>query len=50
MCVCGGGGGGGGRGGGLLPVYGIVRMCMPNGPLFSVLPGSGRGGGGGGGG
>ena len=32
----GGGGGGWGGGGGLgqLPIYSIVRMCVPNGPLF----------------
>ena len=24
---------------GLLPIYGIVRMCVPNSPLFSALPG-----------
>ena len=26
--------GGVGWGGGLLPICGIVRMCVPNGPLF----------------
>ena len=30
----GGGGGGGEGGGGELPIYGIVRMCVPNSPLF----------------
>ena len=31
----GGGGGGGGEGGGACnPIYGIVRMCVPNSPLF----------------
>ena len=29
----------GGGGGGKLPIDGIVRMCVPNGPLFSALPG-----------
>ena len=29
-----GGGGGLGGVGGLLPIYGVVRMCVPNGPLF----------------
>ena len=27
-------GGGEGVGGGYLPIYGIVRMCVPNSPLF----------------
>ena len=30
----GGGGGGGGAGGSGVPIYGIVRMCVPNGSLF----------------
>ena len=29
-----GGGGRWGEGGGGLPIYGIVRMCVPNSPLF----------------
>ena len=32
--VGGGGGRGAGGGGGKLPIYDIVRMCVPNGPLF----------------
>ena len=35
---CGGGGGGDGGGGSawwkVIAIYGIVRMCVPNGPLF----------------
>ena len=34
VCVCVGGGGGGGGGGGRGPIYGIVWMYVPNGPLF----------------
>ena len=30
----GGGGGGGVSGGRVIPIYGIVRMCVPNGSLF----------------
>ena len=33
VCVCGRGGRGGGQGW-LLPIYDIVRICVPNGPLF----------------
>ena len=29
----------GGVGGGGLSIYGIVGMCVPNGPPFSALPG-----------
>ena len=38
LCVGGwrGGGGGGGGGGGSLPIYGIIRMCVPNSPFFSI--------------
>ena len=34
MCVCVWGGGGGGEERKELPIYGIVRMCVSNGPPF----------------
>ena len=39
VCVCVWVGGGGGVCGGLLPIYGIVRVCVPHDSLFSALPG-----------